>query len=74
MDIHSLKLELLKAIIQTNSEDMLNKLYSTFKSESKSSDFMDDLSESQKAEIELGLKQIENGDYIEFDDFLKKVS
>lgn len=41
---------------------MSNKLYLTFKSE------------SQKAEIELGLKQIENGYFIEFDDFLKKVS
>jgi len=74
MDIQSIKSELVKGILQTNSKELLNKLYSTFKAESKEVDFWNELTDAQKAEVELGLKQIKNGDYIEFDDFLKKVS
>jgi len=74
MDIQSIKSELVKGILQTNSKELLNKLYSTFKAESIESDFWTELTDAQKAEVELGLKQIKNGDYIEFEDFLKKVS
>jgi hypothetical protein len=74
MDIQSIKSELVKGILQTNSKELLNKLYSTFKAESKEVDFWYELTDAQKAEVELGLKQIKNGEYIEFDDFLKKVS
>ena len=74
MDIQSIKSELVRGILQTNSKELLNKLYSTFKAESIESDFWTELTDAQKAEVELGLKQIKNGDYIEFEDFLKKVS
>ncbi|MAY84347.1 MAG: hypothetical protein CMP59_09475 [Flavobacteriales bacterium] len=74
MDIQSIKSELVKGILQTNSKELLNKLYSTFKAESTEVDFWNELTDAQKAEVELGLKQIKNGEYIEFDDFLKKVS
>lgn len=37
-------------------------------------DFWEELSEIEKKEIEIGLKQLENGERIDFDDFLKKVS
>ncbi|MEQ8907549.1 MAG: hypothetical protein RIC95_00020 [Vicingaceae bacterium] len=74
MDIQSIKSELVKGILQTNSKELLNKLYSTFKAESVETDFWTELTDAQKAEVELGLKQIKNGDYIEFEDFLKKVS
>ena len=74
MDIQSIKSELVKGILQTNSKELVNKLYSTFKAESTEVDFWNELTDAQKAEVELGLKQIKNGEYIEFDDFLKKVS
>ncbi len=74
MDIQSIKSELVRGILQTNSKELLNKLYSTLKAESIESDFWTELTDAQKAEVELGLKQIKNGDYIEFEDFLKKVS
>ncbi len=74
MDIQSIKSELVKGILQTNSKELLNKLYSTFKAESVDIDYWNELTDAQKAEVELGLKQIKNGDYIEFEDFLKKVS
>jgi hypothetical protein len=74
MDIQSIKSELVKGILQTNSKELLNKLYSTFKAESVDIDYWNELTDAQKAEVELGLNQIKNGDYIEFEDFLKKVS
>jgi hypothetical protein len=74
MDIQSIKSELVKGILQTNSKELLNKLYSTFKAENVETDFWTELTDAQKAEVELGLNQIKNGDYIEFEDFLKKVS
>lgn len=74
MDIQSIKLELVRGILQSNSKELLNKLYATFRAESHDADFWNELTDAQKAEIDLGHKQIENGDYIEFDDFMKKVS
>ncbi|KAB2814219.1 hypothetical protein [Phaeocystidibacter luteus] len=74
MDIQSIKAELVKGILQTNSKELLDKLYSTFKAESKGVDFWNELSDEQKSEIEIGLNQIKNGESIELEEFLKKVS
>ena len=62
MDIQTIKSELVKGILQTNSKELLDKLYSTFKAESKEVDFWNELTDAQKAEVELGLKQIKNGE------------
>jgi len=37
-------------------------------------DFWDDLTLSEKTEIGLGIKQLDNGERISYDDFLKKIS
>lgn len=56
----------------TESEDLLKRLYSEMKIENK--DFWIELTVAQRREIEIGLKQIERGETIALEDFLKKVS
>lgn len=57
MDIQALKSELVKYILATDSKDILDKLWTTIKREEK--DFWLELTDAQKREVEIGLKQIE---------------
>jgi len=72
MDIQSSKLELVKLIINSNNEKLIENLLKMLKSEQK--DFWSELSESEKEEIRLGIKQLDEGERISLDDFIKKVS
>ena len=72
MDIQALKLELVKYILESESKELLDKVYSTLKIEEN--DFWNELTESQKKEVEIGLKQIESGETEDWEDFLKRVS
>ena len=70
MDLQSSKLELVKMIININSQKTINKLLNILKSEQE--DFWFDLSEMEKKEIELGIKQLDAGQRISLIDFLKE--
>jgi len=59
MDLKALKLELLKHILQSESQELLNKLLNTIKKEEK--DFYADLTVEQKQDIELARNQIKSG-------------
>ena len=72
MDIQSSKLELVRLIINSNNEKLIENLLKMLKSEQK--DFWSELSESEKEEIRLGIKQLDEGERISLDDFIKKVS
>jgi hypothetical protein len=72
MNIQALKIELVKRILNTESEELLNRLYSTLKVESK--DFWLELTDAQRREVEIGLEQIQSGKTIDLEDFLKEVS
>lgn len=72
MNIQSLKIELVKHILETDSQELLDKILSTIKKEQP--DFWLELSEEQKAEIELGRKQIENGDTETWDSVYKRLA
>jgi len=72
MDIQSSKLELVRLIINSNNEILIENLLKMLKSEQK--DFWSELSESEKEEIRLGIKQLDEGERISLDDFIKKVS
>ncbi len=72
MDIQSLKIELVKRILNTDSTDLIRKLYGVLGKEDK--DFWLELSADQKAEIELGIKQLNNDETEDWDSFLKRVS
>ena len=65
MDIQSLKLELVKQILEVENMEMISKLFLTLKNEDK--DFWLELTDSQKEEIELGLKQIQRGETEDWD-------
>jgi len=72
MDIRTSKLELVKLIINIDNQKIIDKLITILKSGEE--DFWFELSEQERKEIELGIKQLDSGERISFDDFLKKVS
>lgn len=72
MNTKALKSELIRQIMATDSEELLDKLMQLLKGEEK--DFWLALSETQRNEIEIRMKQIENGQTEALDDFLNRVS
>ncbi|MBO6793186.1 MAG: hypothetical protein JJ895_04695 [Balneolaceae bacterium] len=60
MNIQALKIELAKRILETESQELLGKILNTLKNEHP--DFWLDLSEEEKAEIEISRKQFEEGE------------
>lgn len=72
MDIQALKIELAKLILNLENPSLIQKIKDLLTRET--SDFWTLLSEQEKEEIQLGIKQLDNGQRISFEDFLKKVS
>ncbi len=72
MDLQTSKLELVKLIVNIENQNLIDKLIRVLKSEKE--DFWFELTEQEKQEIELGIKQLDSGKRISLDDFLKKVS
>jgi hypothetical protein len=69
MDIQLEKESLIKMIEQTNDLSIIQSIKSIFKSEKK--DFWDGLTEEQKEEINLSLKEFDEGKYSDFEEFIK---
>ena len=72
MSIQTTKLELIKLILSVENPRVIKKISSLLKNET--SDFWKELSEDQKEEVRLGMKQLDQGQGISWDDFLQKVS
>ncbi|WP_340104991.1 hypothetical protein [Rhodohalobacter sp. 8-1] len=72
MDNKTLKIELTRLILETESTDLLKKLLEDLKSEKR--DFWLDFSEDQKTEIEISRKQVKNGETEDWDSIIKRVS
>ncbi|MBA0883574.1 hypothetical protein [Flavobacterium undicola] len=70
MNIQLEKLELIKKVLETNDESIIESIKSIFKKEKK--DWWDNLTEEQKFEIEEGERQIERGDFVVYEDLIKK--
>ena len=70
MNIQLEKLELIKLLAETNDESIITSIKNIFNSEKK--DWWDELSEEQKFEIEDGESQIKRGEFILFEDLMKK--
>ncbi|HEY1195455.1 hypothetical protein [Flavobacterium sp.] len=70
MDIQLEKLELIKLLADTENPAILKSIRKIFKKEQK--DWWDDLTDEQKAEIEEGERQIERGEFILYEDMMKK--
>lgn len=72
MDIQTSKIELAKMILSLENPAIVNKIISLIKSEQ--SDFYSELSDLDKKEIQIGIKQLDSGNKTSFDEFIKKVS
>jgi hypothetical protein len=65
------KLVFIKEYLSLENEETINKIENILW---KKKDFWDELSSSQKDEIHLGIKQLDEGKKVSFESFLNKVS
>ncbi len=72
MDIQTTKIELLKMIMNIESDELIRKIADFVKKEE--ADFWDELDVDQQHEIKIGIEQLDRGERIEFNEFLKKIS
>mgnify|MGYP000712215503 CR=1 FL=1 len=70
MNIELEKSELMKLLAETNDESVLASIKKIFTAKKK--DWWDELTEEQKFEIEEGDRQIERGEFILYEDLMKK--
>lgn len=71
MNIQTEKLELVRMILDTDNPSILSSIRRIFTS-SKEVDFWDSLSQFQKEEILKGIEEVENGETVDYEDFIKK--
>jgi predicted transcriptional regulator len=70
MDIQFEKSKLMKKLEETNDLSIIEAIKKIFKSEKK--DFWEELTPEQRDEIEEGERQIERGDFVDFEEFIQK--
>ena len=70
MDIQLEKLELIKMLVETNDSDIISSIKKVFATEKK--DFWEELSQEQRDEIEESDRQIDRGEFVLFEDVMKK--
>lgn len=70
MDIQLEKIELMKKLLETNDESVIESIKNIFSTSKK--DWWEELTEEQKFEIEEGEKQIEQGEFVLYEDIMKK--
>ncbi len=71
MNIQAEKIEIMKMILDTDNPTILESVKNIFK-KSTTTDFWDTLPREQKEDILQGIKEIENGEIIDYEDFMKK--
>jgi len=71
MNIQAEKLEIMKLILETNNPSIIKSIKDLFKL-SKTTDFWETLSQVQKDDIMQGINEIENGEIVDYSDFMKK--
>lgn len=70
MNIQSEKIEIMKLILETDNPNILESVKNIFK-KSTATDFWETLPKEQKEDILQGIKDIENGEVVDYDDFMK---
>jgi hypothetical protein len=73
MNIQAEKLEIMKMILETDNPGILESIKNLFK-KTATVDFWETLPQVQKDDILQGINDIENGDVVDYDDFMKKHS
>jgi len=71
MDIQTVKLELVRLILDTENPGLLFSVRRLFANSGKA-DFWDDLSPLQQEEILKGIEEIENGETVSYQDIISK--
>lgn len=72
MDLQTSKLELVELILKIKDKKTITKLISVLKSEDQ--DFWNDLSADEQDEIRMGIEQLDSGNRISLEEFIRKVS
>ena len=70
MNIQAEKLELVRMILDTDNPGILSSIKRIF-SDSKKVDFWDSLPQNQKVEILKGIEEIESGETMDYEEFIK---
>ena len=70
MDIQLEKSKLIKLLEETNDESIIVSIKKLFNTKKK--DWWDELTEGQKFEIEESDREFERGEYMDFEEFIKK--
>ena len=70
MDLQTSKVELVKLILNIENHKLIDKFWDLLRSEQE--DFWTQLSEEEKEEIHLGIKQLDEGKGIPLEEFRKK--
>ena len=71
MNIQAKKLELMRMILETDNPSILDAIKKIFKKQGKQ-DFWENIPLNQKEDILKGIEEIENGEIVDYEDFMKK--
>ena len=71
MNIQAEKIEIMKLILQTENPSILESVRNIL-NKSKTVDFWETLSKEQKEDILQGIKEIENGEVVDYQEFMSK--
>lgn len=71
MNIQAEKIEIMKMILDTDNPTILESIKNLF-AKSATTDFWDTLPQEQKEDILQGIKDIENGDIVDYEAFIKQ--
>ena len=72
MDIKTTKIELVKAILEIDNNDFIQKVADFINKEKV--DFWDELNAAEQKEIKQGIEELNQGKRVSYDSFLKKIS
>lgn len=72
MDIHTTKLKLVKIILDNENAEFIQRVADFVRKEE--ADFWNKLSLPKQEEIKKGMKELENGKRVSYEEFLKKIS
>ncbi|KAB8155883.1 hypothetical protein EZY14_001335 [Kordia sp. TARA_039_SRF] len=70
MNIQAEKIALLKLLLDTNNPEIIQSIKQVFEKEESS--IWDNLTEDEKEEIQLGIANVENGNFTDYDSFIAK--
>jgi hypothetical protein len=71
MNIQAEKIEIMKLILETENPSILESVKNIF-IKSKNEDFWETLSNDQKEDILQGIKEIENGEVVDYENLMSK--